>query len=157
MTASSDGKMIYNEGTLWFAVIKNNPPFLSKRKIAKGQRKTAYFRRNKLFSGAATQIWTGDLILTNYFLDDVPYRNLSYAYTFYCPQTLAARSLSSILCYYLTYAFAYVFFLLVATLVATRSDAAPSDLIFFREPPRTDRTPSSPSGFRTAGALLMLT
>ena len=47
------------------AVVKNNPRFLIASKSCKKQRKTAHFRRNKLFSGAAGRIRTADLILTN--------------------------------------------------------------------------------------------
>ena len=47
------------------AVVKNNPQFLIASKSCEKQRKTAYFRRNKLFSGAAGRIRTADLILTN--------------------------------------------------------------------------------------------
>ena len=46
------------------AVAKNNPQFLIASKSCEKQRKTAYFRRNKLFSGAAGRIRTADLILT---------------------------------------------------------------------------------------------
>ena len=48
------------------AVVKNNPQFLIGRKSCKNRRKTAYFRRNKLFSGAAGRIRTADLILTKW-------------------------------------------------------------------------------------------
>ena len=47
------------------AVVKNNLQFLIAQKSCKKRRKTAYFRRNKLFSGAAGRIRTADLILTN--------------------------------------------------------------------------------------------
>ena len=48
------------------AVVKNNPQFLIASKSCEKQRKTAYFRRNKLFSGAAGRIRTADLILTKW-------------------------------------------------------------------------------------------
>ena len=47
------------------AVVKNNLRFLIASKSCESQRKTAYSRRNKLFSGAAGRIRTADLILTN--------------------------------------------------------------------------------------------
>ena len=48
------------------AVVKNDPQFLIASKSCEKQRKTAYFRRNKLFSGAAGRIRTADLILTKW-------------------------------------------------------------------------------------------
>ena len=57
----SEAGLILSVGS---AVVKNNPQFLITSKNCKKQRKTAYSRRNKLFSGAAGRIRTADLILT---------------------------------------------------------------------------------------------
>ena len=61
------------------AVVKNNLQFLIASKSCEKQRKTAYFRRNKLFSGAAGRIRTADLILTKDALYLLSYSSIKMA------------------------------------------------------------------------------
>ena len=61
------------------AVVKNNPRFLIASNSCEKRRKTAYFRRNKLFSGAAGRIRTADLILTKDALYLLSYSSIKMA------------------------------------------------------------------------------
>ena len=57
-------------------------PHFDPRRFGQKVKKIPEIIRFRGFSGAAGRIRTADLILTNYFLGDAPYRNLSYAYAF---------------------------------------------------------------------------
>ena len=80
------------------AVVKNNPQFLIAPKSCKIQRKTAYSRRNKLFSGAAGRIRTADLILTNRnlkLLIIISVRLWPFLFRFICFPTLFKSTVSA--------------------------------------------------------------